>query len=190
MLSKEESTTADVSSALTQWIIRDSSVGPIVLHKRIPPSLIGPADILEKTYFATYIADARLFEGFAFGTPPVKVGIDDGPFYQSEKDHEVETPAMELLSREAARRVKNLKVSLLVVESPKIRTEQGIGVGSTLDDMRHAYGDLRMNPVPPTFSGDCCAAYTRRVRNVFFYFSDCAAAKRGAGVVRVMIFDQ
>lgn len=143
----------------SQWTIQSHRVGDIQLGKRLSAPLIASEKSKAKP-FKEYIADVQLFEGFEFQDPPLKVGLDP--------DH---------------------KVKMIVIESNALKTNKGIGVGSSEKELHAAYPDTRLHPVPPTFGEDSCAADTKELKDVFFYFRSCEGTKVGS-IVRVMMFKQ
>lgn len=82
------------------------------------------------------------------------------------------------------------KVKFLVIDSEKLRTVEGLGVGSTLSDIKKVYPSCQANNVPPTFGNDGYAAMPKAGSNVVFYFKSKKSANYGEKVTRVMIFKQ
>jgi hypothetical protein len=70
----------------------------------------------------------------------------------------------------------------------EVKTEAGVGVGSTLEALLAAYPDLQTRSLPPTLGKDRCNASTRALPGVYFHFESCDAADSGAGVVRVDVW--
>lgn len=114
----------------------------------------------EKEKVDMLIADGVPFKGFRFNEPPLLVSL------------------------------RRKKISMMIIESPNIRTKKKIGVGSTLKQINTAYKNVSINPVPSTLGGDEAVAIINNLPNVYFYFKDLKAAKTGGKVVRVMIFRQ
>lgn len=114
----------------------------------------------EKERINILIADGVPFKGFKFKAPPLMVSLERN------------------------------KVSMIVIDSPDIKTKEGVGVGSTLKQLHSAYKDVNINQVPSTFGQDEAVAIIKDLPNVFFYFKDMKTAKSDGKAVRVMIFRQ
>lgn len=114
----------------------------------------------EKEKIDRLIADGVPFKGFKFKLPPLLVSLEHN------------------------------KVSMIVIDSPDIKTKEKVGVDSTLKQLGSAYKDISINHVPSTFGNDEAVAIIKSLSNVFFYFKDMKTAKSGGRVVRVMIFKQ
>jgi hypothetical protein len=65
------------------------------------------------------------------------------------------------------------------------RTAAGIGVGSTLAELRAAYPDATTRSIPPTLGEDLCNASTSALPDVYFHFRDCSAAEAGEAIIRI-----
>ena len=168
------------------WIVDSGGVGPVRLGHALPRALL-PAGVGSR-YFARYIADFQPTEGFEFDTPPVRVFLARGPFARKACSKTVE-PAPEAYRDAAVRAARRgAKVDLVMVVGPGPATAEGIGVGTGLAELRDAYRDLEVNPVPPTLGRDECMAMTRRLPGVYFAFESCDAARAGSPVVRVDVW--
>jgi hypothetical protein len=83
---------------------------------------------------------------------------------------------------------KSNRVKFLVIDSDKIKTAEGLGIGSTLNDIKRVYPSYSANEVPPTFGNDEYAVMGKADSSVVFYFKDKKSFIGGSAVTRVMIF--
>jgi hypothetical protein len=167
----------------TEWTITEKGVGAVVLGRPLPAALRAPD--LGTHYFARYFGDFQPEEGFRLADPPLEVSIGDGPFAKKAEEDTIE-PDAAAFAPAAVKAVKaGAPVTAVRVLGPGPRTAAGLGVGSTLADLRRANADTRVHPVPPTLGKDECVATTPGAPGVVFLFATCKAAEAGEPVVRV-----
>lgn len=119
-----------------------------------------PAKVLkgEKQRYDRMIADFVPVKGFVLKQPPVTVVLKKG------------------------------KVYMIIIDGPGLKTADGLGLGSTLDDIRKRYQEVYFNHVPPTFGNDEAVAFSKEAPNIKFYFTDVESASKGKGAIRIMLF--
>lgn len=115
--------------------------------------------VTEARYFETFIADGIQVKGWELTAPRLRVEVDDAG-----------------------------SVRALRLFEPDVKTEAGLGVGSTLSALLTAYPDLEKRSIPPTLGDDRCNASTSALPDVYFHFESCQAADSGAGVIRVDVW--
>ncbi len=130
----------------------------VLLGEHLPAALlVGIAD----KYVATFVADAQPFEGFRFDDPPVTVKLADGPWAEWNKKASPEplVPGSKRYRDFAGRAAKlapNMVVRMIEIASDLPRTEEGMHVGSTPEEIRRAYPQAKTFAVPGYYSdGDC-----------------------------------
>ncbi|MFH1873572.1 MAG: hypothetical protein ABH859_00085 [Pseudomonadota bacterium] len=175
-----------------KMVITSKGVGTFQLGKSIPTQYLSDINKLQVQYIYGFYADGQLYEGFVFLNPPLKVAVQNGPFLKWDQAHKVfKEPAADQLKADLLNfSVAELKVKFVVIESPDLETAKGIGVGSSLAEIKQAYGQVQANPVPPTFGGDEYAVRPLALGQVVFYFENQQSAQTDGKVKRIMIFNQ
>jgi len=154
---------------------------------------------LKKRYEATRYARGEPLEGFRFERPPVFAALRSGPFHAFGIES-AEEPALEQMAVEAAALAKEgkLTVSMLVVTSRSLRTQEGIGVGSTYAEARKAHDALVAFPFSALWEDISCIAKPHAKSHIHFFFESCSLTAppspdytiRGdASIIRVVIGD-
>lgn len=175
-----------MDNSKTLWKISKNSVGPIKLGKMIPTKLLTRE--MEEQYVAGYYADGQPYEGFRFRDLGITVLLDRGPFLRQSRTSVADPAKKGLAAKALMTAKKGAKVKMIIVESKNVTTDAGVGVGSNLAALKSAYPDLKINPVPSSFGNDECAASSKSLPNVYFYFSTCKAADEGQTVTRIILF--
>ncbi len=172
--------------AMGRWLISDRGVGKVVLGRALPRSL-RTGDLAER-YFVRYFADGQPEEGFRYDDPPLLVVLASGPFQRAAAKEVVQPDAARYRAAalQAVRAGARVRAVRVVGEGPK--TAAGVGVGSTLADLRAAYPDLETHANPPTLGQDECAALSPSLPHVVFLFETCDGAASGARVLRVDVW--
>lgn len=162
--------------------IREGVVDDIVIGVPIPPALLDNA-----RYQPRWVADAQPMEGFLIGAPPVWVIIANGPMQDVEPGPLEElTPVLAPKALAAAR--AGAVVSGILIEEPGITTEQGIGVGSSYDSLRAAYGDLKLERSPEWFDSNItCDVTTKGMAGVRFLLESCEPGSPPGRVKRMLV---
>lgn len=160
-------------------VIDDDGVGAVRLDAPLRSSLVG--DDADRRYVTRLIADGQPMAGFQLDDPPVLAVVGEGDPDGTRRPEAVRQAVQQL-------RGGKLSVRAIHVTDPSPRTARGVGVGSTLDELTRAHGEVRLHGVPVTYGDDRCVATVRALERVRFHFSSCTAARQGAAVVRVLIF--
>lgn len=176
-------------------VIRSGAVGDIRVGKRLPAKFVddaGKLEKLKKRYVAGFYADAQVYEGFRLGSPAILVALQKGPFYRwfedpNRKKAPPPNPAPRFVDAAIEEAKAGLKVDYVVVEGAGAVTRKGIGVGSTLTELKKAYGSITLHSNPVQFGGDRCVAAIPKLKGVRAYFSTCEAARGGDGIVHIVV---
>lgn len=169
------------------WRIAAGRVGPVEVGSSLPAELLD--DDLAAHYLARYVADAQPVDAFAYESPPLLIILASGPFRtQVEKTGKLGKPASDALRAKAADDARRgAKVKAIMVRGKGPETDAGVGVGSTLVELKAAYADLQLSALPETLGNDTCRAHSKTLPGVQFLFATCSQAKAGAPIVRVDI---
>jgi hypothetical protein len=171
------------------FTIAAGKVGPVRLGEPLPKELLGDGAALR--YFARYVADGRVFEGFALENPALEAGIAGGPLSRHVKIHGVVEPPVDSLREAGVKAARQgARVDGIVIRNADLRTESGLGVGSTLAEIEAAHGKAARLPAPPTFGDDLCNVRVEALPGVSFVFASCAAAESGAPAIRVDLWSE
>ena len=164
-------------------------VANIELDAPLPPQVLALSD-LERRYIARYYYDAQPAEGFRLAVtggsatvaPEVWAIVEGGPYAEWDRKFGP-GPAPPALAKAAVVAARaGLKVKMFVIESPRVTTRSGLGVGSTLANISAKLGAKTPVVVPALFGKDECAVTDGNVR---FSFATCDDARGGGRVTRV-----
>lgn len=138
-------------------------------------------------YEARWVADAQPMEGFLIGTPPVWVTLDKGPMHDVEPGPlEKLLPVLAPKALAAAR--AGAVVGAIVIENPGITTAEGIGVGSSYESLRGAYGEIQIERNPEWFdSKTTCDARAKAAPGLRFLLDGCKTGETPGPVKRVLV---
>ncbi|WP_394820845.1 hypothetical protein [Pendulispora albinea] len=166
-------------------------VASIELDQPLSPGILALPD-LERRYVARYYFDAQPAEGFRLAVtqggsavvPEVWAIVADGPYAEWDRKFGP-GPAPPALAKAAVVAARaGLKVKMIVIESPRVTTRSGLGVGSSLAEISAKLGARVPFVVPALFGKDECAVTDGNVR---FSFATCDDARAGGRVTRVVM---
>lgn len=163
--------------------VRGGAVDDIVVGAPIPSRYLDD----KARYEARWVADAQPMEGFLIGDPPVWVVLDKGPMNEVEPG-----PLEELLPVLAPKALAAARagalVGAIVIESPGITTAEGIGVGSTYQDLRDVYGEIGILRNPEWLdSKPTCDASAKTLPGIRFLLDGCKPGQPPGPVTRVLV---
>jgi len=163
--------------------IREGAVDDIVVGDPIPSHHLDG----RPQYHARWVADAQPMEGFLIGTPPVWVILEKGPMDEVEPGPVEElTPTLAPKALEAAR--AGMPVGAILVERPGIVTAAGIGVGSSYESLRDAYGEIDLLRSPEWLDSNItCDATSKAFSGVRFLLESCEEGQPLGRVKRVFV---
>jgi hypothetical protein len=148
------------------WAIGQKGVGEIAVGKPIPQSAFDIEGQTAKQLVQDKMRGKSAEEGMMAGL------IDMDGFKV------MRLPVLDLKIR------LTLKDNVFSIEpGPSVRTPDGFGVGSTMDELEAAYGQMRLTRLPEPFH---CATSALNLDAGFMY-SDCESACAGEGAQRVYI---
>lgn len=166
------------------WVIRGDGVGAIRLDRPVPAAVL-PGDLAQR-YGVRYIADGQPLESVRLDRPPLTVAIADGPFSRRVAEAGLVEPDAGPFRVAGAAAIRGgARVQRILVQGAGPVTAAGVGVGSALSALKGAYGDLSLQPVPPTLGGDECVGATQALPQVHFVFASCPDAQAGKPVIRI-----
>lgn len=170
-----------------KMVLHNKGVGNIRIEKPIPLVLLMDKAKLKKQYFYSFFADGIAYEGFDLSDPPVRIAIKNGPFVKWDMERKSWPPKEDLTTMALKMNPSDMIVRFIVIESDKVKTNKGIGVGSTLEEIKKKYKLLGVYKVPPSFGGDECSVRAKDLENILFYFKDKKSAEAGGKVIRISI---
>ena len=171
-----------MEAAPETWLIECGRVGSVMVGAPVPTALIGG---LEAGYQARRVADGVAQDAFRLDQPPLTILIADGPFAAADRQGH-EPAADEHLRTLAVQAVRDgALVAAISVRGAGPATAAGVGVRSTLAQLRAAYAEVNLHGVPATEGDDEGVATTPDLPGLGFVFASPEAAERGAPVKRV-----
>lgn len=156
------------------WRVAGGRVGAIEIGRPLPSALLD--DTLASHYRARYVADVQPVDAFEYPVPPMLLILASGPFRDrgSRDGATLASATSELRDTAAAAARRGATVEMVIVRGPGPTTAAGIGVGSTVAELEASYPDVKLRPVPETFSDDGCLATTASLPGVRFVFGTCS----------------
>jgi hypothetical protein len=169
------------------WTVAQGKVGPIELGKPLPAVVLGRD--LGQAYVARYVADGQPVDAFQLDDPPLLVILDKGPYSAAGGQDPTAMSPSDKHRAEAVEAAKAAAVRAVLVTGPGPHVS-GVGVGSTLEELRRAFPDLKLAPVPETLGKDRCVGRAKSLPGVGFVFSSCGKADKGEPVLRVDLWPE
>jgi hypothetical protein len=169
------------------WTVAQGKVGPIELGKPLPAVVLGRD--LGPTYVARYVADGQAVDAFQLDDPPLLIILDKGPYSDAGGQDPTAMSPTDKYRAQAVEAAKRVAVRAVLVTGPGPQVA-GVGVGSTLDELKRAFPDLELAPVPETLGKDRCVGRARSLPGVRFVFSSCGKADPGETVLRVDLWPE
>jgi hypothetical protein len=179
-------------------VVSQDGVGPIRVGEALP-SRFRDRRLLTAGYVATYYSDGQPLEGFKFADPPVTAYVH-GAFHEWGMTHVSPKGSTSPPSAIRDRTIQavlagQLRVKMIVVESPDLKTDRGIGIGASKEEFQRAYPKLQIESIPPLWEDPTVLAQDGRL--VFFFASAVEQPqKQGAptaiaktNVVRMVIYE-
>ena len=163
------------------YTITAKGVGAI----RIGTRLTGSSEGIDERYSTSFYGDAQPLEGFQLDEPPVFVAVTNGPFASWGRAHPGQ-PAPYTIRQKALAlaRAGKLRIGMLVVTDPALKTERGVGVGDSFAQFAKAHPKAG---APATYPGlweePSCIA---RDQTLWFFFDRCDAPGR-ARLIRIAV---
>lgn len=182
----------DVPSAEPEPRISDKGIAGLAPGKPLPAAFL--EGDLAKRYVTRFYADAQPLEGFQFSQPPLIAYVDGGPFYDFGMSSPG-APPPEGMAAEAAKLARDgtLKVKMIFITDPSLRTEKKVGVGSTYSDLVARYEAADTMTLPGLFEEPSCIVRPQRDSPIWFFFASCKRGDEGVEigaddkVIRVVI---
>ena len=163
--------------------VRGGSVDDIVVGSPIPQRYLGD----DARYHARWVADAQPLEGFLIGTPPIWVTLAEGPMKDVDPGP-LETLTPQLAPKALAAARAGALVGGIVIEHAGIVTAEGIGVGSSWEALRGAYGELEVLRNPEWFdSQPTCDAQSKSLPGLRFLLDGCKPGETPGPVKRILV---
>lgn len=177
----EQASGSGVRKATKNSLIEPGRVGPFAVAKPLDTAHF-PSD-LAKYYHTEMFADAQPLEGFVSRNPPVLVLVEGGPFKRFGYNNPGKAvPASVVAQAVQAARQGRLRMRMLVITSPELRTSKGIGVGSRFHELKAAYPNAEVAILPGLWEEPSCIVELPGRLPVGFFFKRCRGTNEGVHV--------